>query len=180
VGLSVRELAEIGAELGSDVPFFLYGGTALAEGRGEVVTPLPDFDDLWLVLLSPPIDLPSKTATLFGRLRPDDFSDGTQTGQLVEGLRGGVDLADEMLTNVFERPALEVFPGLDGYWQAFADATGRPVHLAGAGPTLFVLARDEAEAKALADSVRQRIDAEVYAAATIGAEAATAVTFVNW
>ena len=64
------ELAALAAELGSDVPFFLYGGTALAEGRGERVTPLPPLRHADLVLVAPPIDLPAKTATLYRSLDP--------------------------------------------------------------------------------------------------------------
>ncbi len=175
LGLSANKLAEIGAEVGSDVPFFLYGGTALAEGRGEIITPLPDLNNVWLVLVAPTIELPAKTATLFGQLRPDDFSHGRHTADFVKSLKGGLALKDKALVNVFERASLEVFPSLEGHWKALADASGRPVHLAGAGPTLFVLAQDEADAKAIVYSVNQRIDADVYAAATIGTEAATAL-----
>ena len=53
--LSREELHELASQLGSDVAFFLYGGTALAEGRGEVLTPLPPLSHQWVVLAMPDV-----------------------------------------------------------------------------------------------------------------------------
>jgi 4-diphosphocytidyl-2-C-methyl-D-erythritol kinase len=47
LGLTPEKLAEIAAGIGSDVPFFIYGGTCLVEGRGESITPLPDIKKAW-------------------------------------------------------------------------------------------------------------------------------------
>src|SRR5262249_11610654 len=58
LGLDKGTLEQLAAALGSDVPFFVHGGTALIEGRGEVVHPLPDAEPLWLVLAQPAIGLP--------------------------------------------------------------------------------------------------------------------------
>ncbi|GAI41543.1 unnamed protein product, partial [marine sediment metagenome] len=55
LGLSSAELLELAPRLGSDVAFFLYGGMALVEGRGERVTPLPPLPHRWVVLLMPPV-----------------------------------------------------------------------------------------------------------------------------
>src|SRR5207253_4919427 len=75
-------LAAVAAGLGSDVPFFLRGGTQLAEGRGERLTPLPDVGESWLVIVTPPITLEQKTARLFGLLGPGEWSDGSVTRTL--------------------------------------------------------------------------------------------------
>ena len=56
LSLSARQVASIAAELGSDVPFFLVGGTAKAEGRGEQVSPIPAIPQRWVLLLCPDID----------------------------------------------------------------------------------------------------------------------------
>ena len=58
-------LESIGAEVGSDMPFCVRGGTALAEGRGEILTDLPPLPDCWIVLCKPPFPIP--TPTLFAR-----------------------------------------------------------------------------------------------------------------
>ena len=143
------ELATLAAELGSDVPFFLYGGTALAEGRGERVTPLPPLRNADLVLLAPPIDLPNKTATLYGSLDPSDFTGGEVTRALVAALRKRLPPTPDELFNGFTRAALERFGGLEGYWSRFEQAGADNVHLSGAGPSLFSLARSREEAESL-------------------------------
>lgn len=57
LNLSLEELADLGAELGSDIPFCLYGGTALATGRGEIIEPLPMMPNCWIVLAKPSISV---------------------------------------------------------------------------------------------------------------------------
>ena len=143
------ELATLAAELGSDVPFFLYGGTALAEGRGERVTPLPPLRHADIVLLAPPTDLPNKTATLYRSLDPAAFTGGEVTRALVAALRKRLPPTPDELFNGFARAALERFEGLEGYWSRFEEAGADNVHLSGAGPSLFSLARSRDEAEAL-------------------------------
>ncbi len=63
-------LAAIGAELGSDVPFFFAGGTARGRGRGEIVEPLPDAPERALVLVIPPFSI--STAEIYSRWRPGE------------------------------------------------------------------------------------------------------------
>ncbi len=149
LGRSDAQLAEAGAGLGSDVPFFVYGGTALAEGRGERVTPLPEPPPVWLVLLAPPFELPEKTKRMYAALTPADFSDGSRTEALVGRIRGGGPVDDSGLYNVFERVAYEVFAGLDAYRDALLMAGARHVHLAGSGPALFALGADEDAAQSV-------------------------------
>ncbi len=147
LGRSDAQLAEAGAGIGSDVPFFVYGGTALAEGRGERVTPLPEPPPVWLVLLAPPLELPEKTKRMYAALTPGDFGDGSRTEALVGRIRGGGSVDDSGLHNVFERVADEVFAGLDGYRDALLTAGARRVHLAGSGPALFAVGANEDAAR---------------------------------
>ncbi|MBV8086725.1 MAG: 4-(cytidine 5'-diphospho)-2-C-methyl-D-erythritol kinase, partial [Chloroflexi bacterium] len=83
--LPPQGLRDAAAALGSDVPFFLTGGTALVQGRGERVTPLPDLPMHWLAVLNPGV--PLSTPTVFRGLRPPEYSDGAATL-----LAGGVGL----------------------------------------------------------------------------------------
>ena len=153
LGLGGERLAEIAVGLGSDVAFFLAGGTALAEGRGERVTPLPDAAETWLVLLAPPIAPADKTRRMYAALKRPEFSDGSRTAALVTAIREGRSVADGGLYNVFERAAYAAFAGLDAYREALLAAGAQRVHLAGAGPTLFALAGDEAGATAIRDKI---------------------------
>jgi 4-diphosphocytidyl-2-C-methyl-D-erythritol kinase len=179
LGLNESELAALGAELGSDVPFFVYGGTALAEGRGETVKPLPDVAKKWLVLVLPPFQVPSKTTAMYKQLHPEDYSDGNKTNQLANDLAKGLPPNEDLFTNAFERAAFEVFPKLETYWQKLSKESSRRVHLAGSGPTIFILADSEEEATALAKRLRVETDAEVYTAVTLDSKEPTAVTIIE-
>ncbi len=155
LGYDDAHLAEMGAGIGSDVAFFVHGGTALAEGRGERVTPLTDVPATWLVLLVPtPLRLPEKTRRMYAALTPADFSDGSRTEALRRRLRDGQPVDDGSLYNAFERAAYEVFEGLDAYRDALLAAGARTVHLAGSGPALFALGPDEGAARAMHDRLR--------------------------
>ena len=152
LGFPRSRLDPIAAELGSDVPFFLHGGTALAQGRGEVVKPLPDVQPLWLVLTTPPIHTETKTATLYGMVTPSMFTSGEATQRLVLAIEAGEELSSgRLFQNTFEQVAREAFPGMEEYWSRFADAGAPSVHLCGSGPTLFTPVSGPEEGERLQD-----------------------------
>ena len=68
VGASLDELAELSSQLGSDIPFCVYGGTALATGRGEKIKRLPKPPNAWLVIAKPPISVSTKV--IYNHLKP--------------------------------------------------------------------------------------------------------------
>lgn len=140
-------LEAIGAEVGSDMPFCLRGGTALAEGRGEILTDLPPLPDCWIVLCKPPFPIP--TPMLFARAdsvairhRPDipGMRRALENGDL-EGVAG-------RLGNVFE----EVLPPECGAVFAIRDALlaagALGAGMSGSGPTVFGIFREEGLARA--------------------------------
>jgi 4-diphosphocytidyl-2-C-methyl-D-erythritol kinase len=148
--LSQERLLGLAAELGSDVPFFLHGGTALIEGRGEVVTPLPPLSEVWFVLVVPRVSRqPGKTGRAYAGLKESDYTGGQYTGRLVEILEGGGKLEPEMLFNVFKRTILEGSQAIAECRQQMMAVGAGNVHLAGSGPTLFTMARDKATAEKL-------------------------------
>ncbi len=143
------ELLAIAANLGSDVPFFLYGGTALAEGRGERVSPVPTLRDSDFVLVVPPLEMAAKTATIYRGLDRSDFTDGELTKALVRVLRKKQSLSQEYLYNALTRVALNKFDELVDYWSRFELAGASNIQLCGAGPTLFSLVGSRQEAELL-------------------------------
>ena len=153
LALTRAELSEIAAELGSDVPFFLHGGIALAHGRGEQIVPLPDLPRLTGVLVCPPATIPEKTARMYSRLTQAYYSDGGATRRMVEGLAGG-EFVTDMMHNAFEGIAFEVFPGLAEVRQQLSLTAGARPHLSGAGPALFCLPFPENELRPLARALQ--------------------------
>ena len=169
LGLPLGELLDLAGKLGSDVAFFLYGGTALLEGRGEVVAPLPPVDEMWLTLMLPPVSrMPGKTGRLYGLIRAEHYTSGEATERLVSRLTEGEGLAPSLIFNVFDSVALDYFSGLGVYREQFLDSGAREVHLAGSGPVLFTLTGDKAQAeKIYQDLKKERLEA--YLAHTLAA-----------
>ncbi len=156
LGLAQRELVVLARRLGSDVAFFLYGGTALVGGKGETITPLPASPHSWVVLTVPPVArLPGKTAQLYGRLKTSDYSGGQITQRLIAAMKAGKGVEPSLFFNVFDRIAPAQFAGLSEYWEQMISLGAADVHLAGSGPALFTLVGDKAQAKELYQRLRQ-------------------------
>lgn len=142
IGLNFDEQARLGQDVGSDVPFFAYGGTCLVGGRGEVVQPLTDGRFAALVV-APDITVGKKTATLFGLLDKR----GAAGGQTAERLAASwPEWSGAALHNDFEAVAGEAFPGIETVRQALRDAGAEP-RLSGAGPAVYGAFRERAEAE---------------------------------
>lgn len=169
-GLDAQSAEEIAAALGSDVPFFLRGGTALATGRGTELEPLPT-PSAWFVVAVPPVHLPNKTRRLYRSLVPDDFSDGTATRTQADRLRRGLPLDPELIKNPFIRQ-LTSHSGVRAAIQALRDAGAHRVWPTGAGPAVYALADDEAHATRLAQNAR-RTQLQVLVCSALGASALT-------
>ena len=170
LGLSLPQLLELASQLGSDVAFFLYGGTTVVRGRGEIVTPLPPFPHMWVVLMLPPVlRMPGKTARLYAGLKASRYTDGQITGRFAVLLMGGREISLSMLFNVLDKVAVDSFAGLGEYWQQFLKAGAQEVHLAGSGPALFTLVKDKAEAEKIYHNLQQQ-GLESYLTETLAAK----------
>jgi 4-diphosphocytidyl-2-C-methyl-D-erythritol kinase len=178
-GLNVPpcDLLAIASLLGSDVPFFLRGGTALASGRGEQVVPLPDMEPRLLVLAWPSRHLPmgGKTARMYAALGPEHYSDGSLTARLAQRLRRGGTVGDEDLHNAFEMVLSKVLPDADSVFERVV-AGGLPQpHLAGSGPAVFVLLEEGQAAEPMLGALRS-LGLEAVGTRTLSAAEAAAWT----
>ena len=134
---AVAETEVLGAavSVGSDEPFFVFGGTARATGRGEVVRPLAPLVEHGVVLFIPAETIDRKTARMFAALDGLPFDDGAVSSAFAR--RGDAPFSSGEVFNAFERVAFDLFEGLARLWEQLEDAVGEPVRLAGAGPALF-------------------------------------------
>lgn len=157
--VAFSDLEECAADLGSDVPFFLYGGLALCEGRGELVSSLEPgwpVSMRWLLLLKPSISI--STASIFRRLTARDYTDGSHSSRVATALQEGQEPQADDLHNGLERTVLELHPEVV---QARADllSAGAPlVRLSGSGPTLYAPFPDLSSAI----QVQERMQAQGY------------------
>jgi 4-diphosphocytidyl-2-C-methyl-D-erythritol kinase len=148
--LPLDQLLQLASRLGSDIPFFLYGGTTLGEGRGERVSPLPTFPPSWVVLFKPSVAIPlNKTEYLYTSLDSSCFNEGQFTSRMVALLRQGDEAPPTSLYNAFEMIAFTVYAGLEEHWNNFSALGADNIHLAGSGPTLFTIVRDIAQGEEL-------------------------------
>lgn len=146
-GLSPLELASIGGSVGSDVPYCVLGGTALAEGRGELLTPLPPLPPCHVVICKP--FFPISTPQLFARVnvrkivrRPDT------TGMLAALEQGDLPGVARRMYNVFEdvlepRRRSEI----DAIKVTLINCGALGASMSGSGPTVFGLFADPAAAE---------------------------------
>jgi 4-diphosphocytidyl-2-C-methyl-D-erythritol kinase len=145
--LSQRDLLAYGAQLGSDVSLFLYGGTVLAEGRGEIIRPLRPMPHMTVVLLIPTIPrVENKTQQMYNQLVVRNYTSGKNTLDFINMLEGKAAAPGITLFNVFDEIGLKYFTGLKDYRRMFQEAGATEVHLAGSGPTLFTILRDDIKA----------------------------------
>jgi len=125
-------LPALALELGSDVPYCLRGGVCLAEGRGEILTPLPPLPECWIVLSAPPVEV--STAEAFGRFdalgQPPCIKDG----------------------NAFE--AVIAFPEMAEIKRVLIRAGASRAAMSGSGPTVFGIFHDINPAKTAFDALR--------------------------
>lgn len=142
------ELARIGEKVGSDVPYCVVGGTALAEGRGEILTPLPPLPTCHVVVCKPPF--PISTPQLFSRVDVRKIVRRPDTAGLLDALEQG-DLTGvaRRMYNVFEdvlepRRKQEI----DAIKAILIDCGALGAAMTGSGPTVFGLFDDEAAASA--------------------------------
>ncbi len=114
--LSIESLVELAASLGSDVPYFIHGSTALAEGRGEKVTPLPPLPRSWVVLLKPSVPVPEpKTKAMYGALRSSHYSDGGYTNRAVSAIERGTGGDSSSVKPRIKSDQPPVSPSLGGF-----------------------------------------------------------------
>lgn len=173
LNLSSEEMLKLALQLGSDVPFFLYGGTALVEGRGEEITPLPPLPSMWVVLLAPSVSrVTGKTARLYASLHEGQYTDGKITDAFVVLLSTRNEILPSALFNIFDAVADSCYGGLRNYRRLFQEAGASEVHLAGSGPALFTLVKDKSEAEQIYQKLKRQ-GLECYLAQTLSANEAS-------
>ena len=158
-GLSQVELLDIAAELGSDVPFLLEGGTALGRGRGEILEPIKSLAFSWVIV---PSMEHLATPGVYGRLDelradvdvvlpeslPDAFLDALY--------RGDPEALAPHLINDMAQASLDLELELEATLEKGLQCGALAVMVSGSGPTCAMLARDDAHANAMQASLRDQ------------------------
>lgn len=149
LGLTNTELLILAAQLGSDVPFCLTPLTALAQGRGEIISPLPPSPPFWLVLFKPPYGVSTKE--VYRHLSHVSIGKKPHLPAIIKAIkemRPG-DLFQHM-GNVLEYSTYDLHPDLQEYADKIKNLGAEKVMMSGSGPTLAAFVDNEETARRLA------------------------------
>ena len=165
LGLTLDELAELGAEIGSDVSFCVYGGTALAKGRGEIITPLPAPPTCWVVLAKPFIGV--STADVYRRLSLNGIKHPNPC-EMIEAIEQG-DFAAVCanVKNVLEDVTFKLHPEVALIKEQMKRFGADAVLMSGSGPTVFGLVQHDSRMQRVYNGLRGFCD-QVFAVRMLG------------
>lgn len=162
--LSEEKLAEIGATIGSDVPFCVYNKTALATGRGEKLTFLPSPPISWVILAKP--DIGVSTKDVFLALSLEDMK-APNTEMVIQALeRKDLQLLYKGADNSLEQTVFSLYPEVKHLKEKMLLLGSPMAMMSGSGPTLYCLVKKESAAQRLYNSLCGFCD-EVYIARTL-------------
>ena len=156
VGLSREELAEIGAQVGSDVPALVIDGPVVMEGRGEKVQDLRlKTEDLNLVLVNPGVQ--SSTKEVYAACEARPLGGGNATARMAEALKSG-DLGQiaAALMNDLQAPAVKQHPEIADALVSLRTAGVIGAMMSGSGSSVFGLVRDAAAAERISSEMNAR------------------------
>lgn len=141
LGLSKEDLMERGVRLGADVPYCILGGTAIARGIGEILTPLPTPPECHVIIAKPPVSV--STAFVYGNIRPDKIERRPDIEVMVSAIKTQ-DLYKlaESLYNVMEDITVPKYPIIQEIKTVMLDNGALNSIMSGSGPTVFGLYDD--------------------------------------
>ncbi|WP_203427684.1 4-(cytidine 5'-diphospho)-2-C-methyl-D-erythritol kinase [Rippkaea orientalis] len=171
LGLTLPELQELGGKLGSDVPFCIAGGTAIATGRGEKLDPIEDIDHLWVVLgkyQSLEVSTPWAYQTYRQKFGDAYISDRpavesrtfkVHSGPLVKAISHKDNTKiGQLLHNDLEKVVLPEYPQVNHLREVMQQAGGLGTMMSGSGPTVFTLCESQEAAETIKNQARLAIE----------------------
>ncbi|AUI36838.1 4-(cytidine 5'-diphospho)-2-C-methyl-D-erythritol kinase [[Bacillus] caldolyticus] len=165
LGLTLDELAELGAKIGSDVAFCVYGGTALATGRGEIITPIPSPPPCWVVLAKPPIGV--STAEVYRNLELERVSHPDVDAMVRAIERQDYAAICRLVGNVLEEVTLKKYPEVAHIKEQMKRFGADAVLMSGSGPTVFGLIEHDSRMQRVYNGLRGFCD-QVFAVRMLG------------
>jgi 4-diphosphocytidyl-2-C-methyl-D-erythritol kinase len=159
LGLTTNELARLGAELGSDVPFFFHAPAAWCSGRGEIVSAVPVGGRLDLVLLCPPFGMP--TAQVY---RHVDVPAQPRSGEAIRSAlgRGAALEVGRGLFNRLQESAVRLDARIGEYYKRLVSLAPAGVLMSGSGSSLFAVCRSPTEQQRLTAVLREEAAEDLF------------------
>jgi 4-diphosphocytidyl-2-C-methyl-D-erythritol kinase len=154
IGYDIEQLKALGVKIGADVPYCIQGGTALAEGIGEVLSELPAPPACHLLVAKPDINVSTKF--VYENLRANELEYHPDIDGMIEALDSG-DLKGitDRLGNVLETVTVPAYPIIQEIKDVMLAAGAENALMSGSGPTVFGIFTDKDQADAAAGAIRQ-------------------------
>jgi len=170
-------LEELAAELGSEVPFFIHGGSQIGRGRGEKLAVVPTIEKMYFVIVKPK-EISIETPWIYAQYdehknEKRQFEEVRLKEALSARQDGNVLLAARTFTNVFEPIVFEHYPILHALKAKLLDLGATGCGVTGSGPTLFAICESERVAASIAKTLHQ-------STFTAGGSEQKAVTLQAW
>ena len=145
--LTMKELMERGVKLGADVPYCVMRGTVLAEGIGEILSPLPPLPKCYVLIAKPGINV--STQMVYEKLDSKEIVEHPDIDGILEGLRNqDLKKVASSMGNVLERVTIEEYPVIEDIKNAMKEAGALNAMMSGSGPTVFGIFENRQTAKA--------------------------------
>ncbi len=155
LGMSEERLRELGVRIGADVPYCIMGGTALAEGIGELLTPLPPAPPCVLLIAKP--DIQVSTQYVYEHLD----AAGVWQHPDIDGMRLAIENGDlsgvtARLGNVLETVTAERYPVIGQIKEEMLAQGALGSLMSGSGPTVFGIYREEKQARQARETLKRQ------------------------
>lgn len=151
--LSLTELADLSAQVGSDVPFCVVGGTVMCEGRGELLRKLPDMPDCFFVVVKP--DFPVSTPALYRKLDEVAIAVHPDNGAMEQALNAGnLEQVSTLIYNVFDPVVTADHPELDHIKSIFRENGAIGCQMTGSGSATFAVVKDAETAEVMSSKLK--------------------------
>ena len=152
LGLTQEELMKRAVKIGADVPYCIMRGTALAEGIGEKLSPLPPMPDCHILIAKPPVGVSTKF--VYGNLRANELEQHPDIDGMIQALedKSIVGICEKM-ENVLETVTVPEYPVIDEIKQLKLECGADGALMSGSGPTVFGIFTDKKSAKLAKEKV---------------------------
>ncbi|MBE3568556.1 MAG: 4-(cytidine 5'-diphospho)-2-C-methyl-D-erythritol kinase [Bacillales bacterium] len=152
LGLSLEELAALGSQIGSDVSFCVFGGTALATGRGEKITPLPTPPNCWVVLAKPQIGV--STGEVYRNLKLEEVQHPNTQAMIEAIVEQNYEKMCQNVGNVLESVTLKMHREVAQIKEQMVRSGADAVLMSGSGPTVFALVQHDSRMNRIYNGLR--------------------------
>ena len=155
LGLDKKALMERGVKLGADVPYCILGGTAIARGIGEVLTPLKTPPQCHVIIAKPPVSV--STAFVYGHIRPNQLKKHPDVEKMVEAINNqDLKMLASLLSNVMEEVTIPEYPIIQDIKEVMLENGALNSIMSGSGPTAFGLYDDKESAEKTVELLKEK------------------------